>query len=222
MARVKKDINIIELQDTINDLEAEREFTSPTDLFKAVADSDWGKQYEVSFATIYSRVKEHNLKYNVKATRIRGLSGDSSEPAPEKKSPTRPADNSPTQPVERPERIPIDNTLRNVVRDLQNYCTNIDKNVGKLQADVINLRKEVRRSTNAKFERVYNKAVEDVTKALCKVIEDSNGDPTTLATILNPLNSQAHTNPLGHQFFESDGSVKHIAVPAPSGESFDF
>lgn len=62
MPRIKNQINKDELQKVINELEKDRDFANLTELFTAVANSEWGRRNKITAGVVYLRVKEFNLK----------------------------------------------------------------------------------------------------------------------------------------------------------------
>src|SRR5690348_11526979 len=69
MPRSKKVINAIELQDAINAAEAEQQFDSWSELWQAVAKSDWAVAHAISPGTIYQRWVEYGLTCRTKPAR---------------------------------------------------------------------------------------------------------------------------------------------------------
>lgn len=73
MPRQKLEVNEKELQDAINLVESEQEFEGITDLFKAVAKTDWAKNHKpkpISHSVAYSRYKEFDLDSKTKPARV--------------------------------------------------------------------------------------------------------------------------------------------------------
>jgi hypothetical protein len=62
MPRIKKEIDIVALQKTIENLELKQQFTNRSELFQAVSNSNWGKSVGISPSLVYLRVNEHGLQ----------------------------------------------------------------------------------------------------------------------------------------------------------------
>ena len=73
MPKPKLVVDKQELQDAINLVESEQEFEGITDLFKAVAQTDWAKNHKpkpVSHSVAYSRYKEFGLDSKTQPARV--------------------------------------------------------------------------------------------------------------------------------------------------------
>src|SRR6185503_9706045 len=101
---------------------------------------------------------------------------------------------------------------------LENYVRDQEKNIGKLHEEIKSLKSSVAIWTRAQYEQTYNRAVEKVVGKLTEFLE--SGDINALRSSLNPLNSQAHVNPLGEQFVNTDGTIKSMAIAMPKPSDF--